>query len=246
MIDDSNLTFYLQGYRDTTQAQAALRSVRNVYPAARVLLVSDGDSSTAWRRLASRFGAELTYGSRLYPVKNGGRMIQRMLDLYLASPTLWLIKLDTDSRVHRPFTHLPDKVSLFGTLEWETTKTREHLDFPNLQGGCIGFTRSAAEAITESRLLLSERLLDPVSTFADTKDIQQRAERYGLVSFDFILRWVCRELNISMTNHSEIHTVYRGRHPDDGGGFAVTHPHKVPPSWLSLTRYRWWIRRNFG
>ncbi len=244
MIQDRDLTFYVQGYRDARQAKRALASLRSVYPSARTLLVSDGDPSTVWRRLASRFRAELTMGERLYPVRNGGRMIQRMLDLHLAEPTRWLVKIDTDSRVHRAFGELPETDCLFGTPEWKTTNKVESLDFPNLQGGCVGFAGDAVRRISDSGILESESLLDPPATYADVEDIRRRAADLGLISFDFMLRWVCRELGLPMVAHPEIDTRYCGMQPPDGGGYAITHPHKLPPPIWSPRRLRDSLRRR--
>jgi len=84
---------------------------------------------------------------------------------------------------------------VFGTLEWETSQGKSRLDFPNVQGGCLGFMLESARMIADSGLLLSERLADYRETYADNQDIIIRAEKMGLISADFIIRYACRQLD---------------------------------------------------
>jgi hypothetical protein len=165
-------------------------------------------------------------GERLYTLENGGKMIQRMLDAFLENPSAYLVKIDTDTRVHRRFHHLPEGRMLFGTIEWETAGRRTRLEFPNLQGGCIGFTQEAAREIADSGLLLSNALIDYRKTYADNPDIIMRAEKSGLISMDFVVRYVCRQLCIPLVSFDEVYSIWRGDISSDGAGYAMTHPHK--------------------
>lgn len=224
--DDSDITFYIQVYRDFQDAEHCLKQLRLHYRTSRVIIISDGDNDSRYERLSSQFNTEYRKGERLYPVEHGGRMLQRMFDAFLEQPSSYLIKLDTDTRVHRRLQYTPRGKVVFGTLEWETHQGKTKLDFPNIQGGCLCFTLDSARAIADSKLLLSERLLDYRETYADNPDIIARAQNVGLISSDFVIRYVCRQLNIPFIQFDEVKSLYRGRIPSDGGGFAVTHPHK--------------------
>ncbi|MEM9882966.1 MAG: hypothetical protein AAF800_08625 [Planctomycetota bacterium] len=222
---DRDLTFYFQVYRDPREARWCLTQLRRVYPGATVMLVSDGDDRSPWKRLAERFNAHCHIGQRLYGTEHGGRMLQRMLDLFADRPTPYLIKIDTDTWAHRRLGYLPTGRKVFGTLEWYTFGRREPLGFPNVQGGFVGYTREAATLIRSSKVLLSPRLRDYANTYADVEEIRGRAER-GMVSSDFLTRYACRSLGIECEEFGEVKSKYRGWVAETDGQFAFTHPHK--------------------
>jgi hypothetical protein len=238
---DPDLTFFLQVYRDHGLARACLTGLRRVFPAARVILVSDGDDDPRHAALAGRCGAEYVRGERLSAVRRGGQVVQRMLDLFLQRPSPWLFRIDTDTRVHRRFRWLPAGTCVFGTLEHETQAHHEPLDPPCVQGGCIGFTRSAVELLASSRVFASPALEDWAGTWATSRDARERA-RNGRVSFDHLVRWGYRELALPPRDFAEVRCVWRGRVPNPGLRYAVTHPHKrwwqVPRLYASL-----WLSR---
>jgi len=238
---DPDLTFFLQVYRDHGLARACLTGLRRVFPAARVILVSDGDDDPRHAALAGRCGAEYVRGERLSAVRRGGQVVQRMLDLFLQRPSPWLFRIDTDTRVHRRFRWLPSGTCVFGTLEHETQAHHEPLDPPCVQGGCIGFTRPAVELLASSRMFASPALEDWAGTWATSRDARERA-RNGRVSFDHLVRWGYRELALPPRDFAEVRCVWRGRVPNPGLRYAVTHPHKrwwqVPRLYASL-----WLSR---
>ena len=222
---DNDLTFYLQVYRDTREARWCLTNLRRLYPTANVLMVSDGDPDPVWPKIAQRYNARYIAGQRLYNTEHGGRMIQRMLDLFAENPTAYLIKIDTDTWAHRRLNHLPTGCKVFGTLEWSTWAKDEPLGFPNVQGGFVGYTREAVTMIRSSRVLISNRLLDYANTYADVEEIRVRAEK-GMVSSDFLTRYACRCLGIECEEYKEVKSKYRGWVRETQGQFAFTHPHK--------------------
>lgn len=229
---DTALTFHVQVYRDHWLAQRCLARVRALFPGARLLLVSDGDPDPRWARLAARHAAEYVRGERLYALQHGGAIVQRMLDLFVQAPTPWLLRIDTDTRVHRRFRWLPDGLCLFGTLEHRTHGYGEALVPPCVQGGFIGITRAAAERLHGSGLFSSPRLRDHGATWADTRDTRERA-RHGRVSFDHLVRYGARQLDITLVEFDEVRSVWRGRIDNRGLRYAATHPHKP---WWQLPR----------
>ncbi len=224
--DDEDITFYVQVYRDYPYAEACLKHLRRHYRRSRVIIISDGDDDPRYEQLAERYLADYIAGEALYPVENGGKMVQRMLDAFLTKPSDYLFKIDTDTRIHRRFRYLPKGRCVFGTLEWETSRGQAKLDFPSVQGGCTGFTLESAREIAESKLLLSSDLLDYGQTYADNPDILYRAEKKGIISTDFVKRYVCRQLGIPLISFNEVYSVYRGDIALTGSGYAITHPHK--------------------
>lgn len=224
---DHDLTFYLQVYRDVREARWCLTNLRRVYPRAQILLVSDGDDNPVWTKMAKRFNARYFAGARLYRTEYGGRMIQRMLDLFAENPTPYLIKIDTDTWAHRRLQSLPTGCKVFGTLEWTTWAGRQPLGYPNVQGGFVGYTREAVQLMRSSKLLISTRLQDYENTYAaDVDDIRKRAAQRGLVSFDFLTRYACKSLGITCEEYDEVKSQYRGWVPETDGQYAFTHPHK--------------------
>lgn len=229
---DADLTFHLQVYRDHALARRCLVGLRAVFPRARVVLVSDGDPDPRWPRLAERHALEYVRGERLYAVHHGGAIVQRMLDLFAQTPTRWLLRIDTDTRLHRRFRWLPAGQCLFGTLEHRTHGHGEALVPACVQGGFMGFTRSAAERLQGSGVFLAPGLRDYAATWADTRDARERA-RNGRVSFDHLVRYGCRQLALPLLDFEEVRSVWRGRIDNRGLRYAATHPHKL---WWQLPR----------
>jgi len=238
-VPDGDITFFLNVYRDFALARRCLRRLRVHYPRSRVLVVSDGDRDPRYRVLASELGLAYSEGERLYLRTCNGGLVQRMLDLFLAEPSACLIKLDTDTLVHRRFRWLPSGACVFGTLEHRTNKYGERLEPPNVQGGCLGLTLAAARRLSESAVFSSPRLSDPHETWARCRDMAERVAA-GYVSFDFLVRYGCSELGIPAVEFDEVRSLWRGRVANPGLRYAATHPHKSAAlsllSWLGRSR----------
>lgn len=225
---DRDLTFFMQVHRDIRSANWALGHLRRHFPDARLLIVSDNDDDPWWADVAKRFGGLYFNGEYLYGTESGGRIVHRMLEVFMLAPTPYLFKIDTDTMTHRRFASLPTGRCVFGTLEYRTFAKKIPLKgLPSVQGGFVGYTRRAAEDIWRSGVLVSDRLVkDYAGTYADTPEIAARADE-GMVSTDFLLRYACRQLAIDCREFADVRSRYRGwvptRTPDE---FAFTHPHK--------------------
>jgi hypothetical protein len=226
MIDDPDLTFFMNVYRDFALAQRSISAVRLHYPKARLVVVSDGDDDRRYEELGRTLAFEYVKGERLIGVEHGGAFVDRMLRLFLKQPTPYLLKIDTDTIVHRRLRSLPTDTCVFGTLEHYTAGLGEALDPPNVQGGCIGLTVDAARLLADAGVFSAAELLDPFSTWALCTDMIFRVRRRGLVSDDFLLRYGCAKLSIVPVESPEIHSLWWGCIENPGLRYAITHPHK--------------------
>lgn len=220
---DEDLTFFSLTYRDYDATAECLADLRKHYPGSRVILRSDGDTDPRLPTLAERHDADFRAESRLFGIENGGAIIERMLLLFLEKPTRYLFKIDPDTVIHRRFRYLPVRSGLFGTLQTVP-------ETPSIQGGCMGFTRDAAEQILQSGMLRDGRLREPARFIDDSPyffRMTDRADRCGLASFDWVVPWVASELGIPIYPFDEVNSGWRQAPPNPDGRYAVTHPRAV-------------------
>ena len=217
---DDDLTFFSLTYHDYEATADCLRDLRKHYPTSRAILRSDGDADDRLPVLANRNNVEFRSESRLFEIENGGAIIERMLELFLERPTKYLFKIDPDTAIHRRFKYLPARNGVFGTLQCE-------LETPSIQGGCMGFTRDAAEQILRSGRLRDRRLKEPAKFINDSPyffPMADRANRCGLASFDWTVSWIVSELRIPIYGFDEVNSGWRQAPPNPDDRYAVTHP----------------------
>lgn len=215
---DDDLTFHMQVYHDFERAEQALTSLREHFPRSRMLVVSDGDRDLRFASFRERFDAEVHYCERLYPLKFGGQMIERMFSLW-GMQSDYLFKIDPDACVHRRFRFLPEEpIAMFGNCK-------------PIQGGCMGFTREAGKRLLSSGLLADPILTQPERSWALLPDgalhepLWAGIQRNGLIRTDWIFAYCSRELDIPQVGFSEIYSRWREPVPDEID-VAVSHPHK--------------------
>jgi len=217
---DEDLTFFALTYKNYDATAECLTDLRKYYSKSRVILRSDGDPDPRFPILAQRHHVDFYGESRLFGIENGGMVIERMLVLFLENPTQYLFKIDPDTVIHRRFRYLPVRSGLFGTLQCEP-------ETPSIQGGCMGFTRDAAEQILQSQLLRDSRLREPARFINDSPyfyRMAHRANRCGLASFDWMASWIASELGIAMYSFDEVNSGWRQPPPNPEQRYAVTHP----------------------
>ena len=220
---DTDLTFLLGLYQDLPLARRALSWVRTHYPSSRIIVRSDGDENVENKSLVDDFGVDYFVGERLYPYQNGGKMIEAMLQLFHQSPTRYLIKMDTDTALHRRFGSLPSQHGLFGSIQQAPNRAL------SIQGGGVGMTDLCVKQILESRLLQDSRLQDPRKYRHESiyfSRLKGRVKRTGLTSFDWVLGWVCVELDIPQFDCREFYCrgLIEHSHPNKNLEYALTHP----------------------
>jgi hypothetical protein len=217
---DDDLTFFALTYKNYDAAGQCLADLRKHYAASRFILRSDGDPDSRLAILAQRYNVDFRDELRLFGIENGGAVIERMLTLFLEKPTRYLLKIDPDTVIHRRFRYLPLRSGLFGTLQTEQ-------ESPSIQGGCMGFTRAAAEQILQSDLLRDNRLREPANFINDSPyfvRMTDRANRCGLASFDWIVPWVASQLGIPVYSFDEVNSGWQQAPPNPNQRYAVTHP----------------------
>jgi hypothetical protein len=217
---DDDLTFFALTYKNYDAAAQCLADLRKHYSSSRVILRSDGDPDARLPILAKRHQVDFREESRLFEIENGGAVIERMLELFCEKPTRYLLKIDPDTVIHRRFQYLPGRSGLFGTMQTEE-------ETPSIQGGCLGFTRDAAEQILQSQMLRDSRLKDPAKFISDSPyffRMAHRADRCGLSSFDWILPWIAGELRIPIYAFDEVNSGWQQAPPNPNQRYAVSHP----------------------
>lgn len=224
------MVFYMQVYRDAELAAAALGHLRTHYPLSRVILRSDGDDDPVFGAIARAYHTEYMQDNRLYSCDRGGAMIERMLRLFLERPGDFLMKIDTDTRIDRPLSRMPqDDDGIYGTLVSGL-----------IQGGCVLFTRAAANRLLASDILRSPELCSSDATWAPATVrplLAERAAHSGLLSFDWMLHWACLKTGIRMHDHPEIKSEWLHCADNRSRRFSVVHPDKfmhLPPGALRL------------
>jgi hypothetical protein len=220
---DDDLTFFTLVYKNYNEMVDCLRDLRAHYPASRVILRSDGDSDPRFPTLAAAGNVDFREELRLFGIENGGAVIERMLVLFLEKPTGYLFKIDPDTVIHRRFRYLPLLSGVFGTLPCEQ-------ETPSIQGGCMGFTRDAAEQILESGLLRDTRLKQPAKFINHSPyffRMADRANRCGLASFDWIVPWIASELRIPIYSFDEVNSGWRQPPPNPNQRYAISHPRSL-------------------
>jgi len=206
-------------YRDSELADWSLTELRKHYPTARVQLISDGDDDKVWFSLMKKHQTELHFGIRLYETDRGGAMIHRMLKRWADNSTRYLIKIDSDTHVHRRFNWLPEGTKcLFGSHQHGSNFGT------SLQGGCIGIGYDAAMDMYKRNLFLNVSLKNYRDTWATNETLIKRAES-GLIAFEWVLCYVVKKkTDFPLLSCSEIMSRYRELVPNDDLKYAVTHP----------------------
>ncbi|MBB4659076.1 hypothetical protein [Parvularcula dongshanensis] len=222
---DEDLVFFMPVYEDAQVAFRALTRLRRYYPGSRLVVLSDGDDTFPGEAVQRRFGAEYVLGENLYGIEHGGRMVHRILEHYMRAPARYLVRLDSDARIDRRFSWLPEADGLYGKVG-ERSGT--------VQGGALLLTHGAAAKLYDERTLLSDKLLDPARSWGrySTKANLDRKLGLGTVAYDKVIHWACVEAGVPTRGFSEIYSVWKAA-PDDleianaDERYAVVHPDKM-------------------
>jgi len=221
-LTQTDLTFYLNVYHDLDLLPDCLDQLRTVYPQSHVIIRSDGDSDPDIATIARTYNSECYYGERLMVIEKGGEIVHEMVRLFLNNETAYLLKIDPDTRVVRPFRALPDDCAVFGTLQNQG-------ELFSIQGGCLGFTREAAQKFYSSKFCLDPALSERPPAWVITEDLARRPMELGLTSIDWVVGWGCKEMGVALIDWPEIMSEWQVTPENEDLRYAVTHPHKPGP-----------------
>lgn len=196
-----NAAFFIAVYRDQPLATSLIESLARVYPESRRLICSDGDRRLDFERFCVIHGCDYLDGERLKLSRFGGQWLVRMLNFYLSVCNAdYLIKLDPDSRLIRPFSAIPE-AQIFGRLA--SNGVKEYV-----QGGAIGIRRDAATEILQSELLLMPKYRRTEYSYRRYREpyLQEgeTASNERLIAADVILSDVAECLNLQIADWAEI------------------------------------------
>ncbi|MCE9582432.1 MAG: hypothetical protein K8T20_08065 [Planctomycetes bacterium] len=212
-----------------THPGTSLQHLRESYPDSRLVLIVDGDSENLprYQAVGREFRAQVLPGEPYFNLASGHRYVERVLRQGLAGPERYLFKIDPDTRIWRRFSWLPDFPCAFGTLETVTMAFGVRVGHPpNVQGGCMGYTREVIEGVLASGLLSSDRCVtNAASGWSRNKDCEHMVAR-GKVHDDFLSSWAVDAAGFPLCQHPEIASYWREAVPNENLAYVVTHPHK--------------------
>ncbi len=208
-----------------------LGAIRQHNPKSRILIQPSESSASKirqWRASTIDLDVDWLEPLPIHTSGSGITMTGAMLDAYLQMPHRpgYLIKVDLDARVHRPFHRIPKNSSgVFGTLEHFTHSGTSFGDFPNVQGGCYGMSRETAQQIRDAAILERTDFKENPGIWVDGVSEWRNLPELKITLEDGLLRWVTKQLNLKPHPFEEIDSRFR-RILGYEGDFAVTHPHK--------------------
>lgn len=214
--------FLFSTYKDELLAKRLIVELRTAYPEADIICLGDGRLANGFGAFCEAHGVIVERGKRLKLMATGGQWCDRVLQAFFNySLAEVLIKLDPDSRLHRPFKHIPQ-------ADWFGDVRLDGFFRPLIRGGCMGFSRDFAKRLLLSRLL-ENQMYDALpfgylrySTFL--REGEARSEEW--VSFtDGILADAAFRLRVAPTQWDEVCIKFRDPLPADTSPYAVTHPH---------------------
>lgn len=217
---DADLTFSLRTYKDADRLHWCLDNLRRHYPRARVIVISDGDPLIKKSDLLIyKYKVEFFEGENLTGIENGGKLIQRMVELFAKDPTYYLFKIDTDTGIHRRFKWLPWGYGAFGQLQHDGYLC-------SLQGGFMGMSYEVVADIYKSGLCQSPDLVDYKSSYALSPFILDYCESRGKIGEDWIWGYIFAKLGVPLFGFNEVKSYWLDYIPNPDLEFAITHPCK--------------------
>src|SRR4051812_48369707 len=98
------------------QVESGLGHLRSAYPDAPVTVISDGVPDARYDDVCRRHGVNYVRGAYLKRTECGGRWWDRCLREGLKLGAKWIVKMDADTKVWRPF-RTPPPFPLSGTVD---------------------------------------------------------------------------------------------------------------------------------
>jgi hypothetical protein len=211
-----DIGFFLATYRDELLLDRLLSEIRTHYPHAPIAVLEDGSQRAM--AISGKHGASYDWQPRAKLAIQGRLWIVNLLQIGMTLNVEHCIKIEPDTRIHRPFAYLPD-AQIAGTLTNGM-----------IEGGCVYFKRNAIAQILRSQKLWDEKYrtgyaYKRYSQFRHNHELYNDSEEILLA--DSIINEVVRELKMDVQNWDEVRIRFRESVPDHHN-FAATHPHPYP------------------
>ncbi|MBX9669729.1 MAG: hypothetical protein K2X93_19050 [Candidatus Obscuribacterales bacterium] len=216
--------FYIQCCGERTELLRVVYEIKKCYPTSRIIICFDGDrdDKSALALLRSEPNVDMVEGEQLYRVEHGGAVCHRMLQLFLEKPADFLIKVDPDTRVVKPFSFWPTVDRYFGGT---IVMSGESI---SIQGGCMIFSRQLCLELYESGILLSDELKPPTSAWVGSAPTRYRAQVLGLTSHDWTIAYAIARLGVEVSWHPQVLSRWESLRLRDIPSYysaAVIHPY---------------------
>lgn len=215
--------FFFSVYEDYELCRRLVRQIRRYYPSATAIAVSDGPiTDPDWEDFCCQNRVQhFVTPDRQKIQEYGGRWLHRLLFIALrASTESWLIKLEGDSMLHRPFRN-------YGKGQINASLSKR--GFP--RGGCISFRRSAVIQLVDSGFLLDSRYRQAeflYHRYGKWKHPYEKSDDRPVVCADSVLGDAIARLELDLQQWDEVNILFRG--DPEIGDYAATHPHPLPPA----------------
>lgn len=221
MVGGIASAFFIGVYQDQSEARENILILKALYPESPILSIADGVENSSYQTFCSDLKVIYQQGLRLKLMNKGGLWTERFLKLYLEQTNSdYLIKIDPDTGIHRSLRYLPE-CDLFGSVI--NDQDRSHI-----QGGAIGFSRSAARKIVNSGLLGSQeycthRYAYPRYQPPYLKTGEDSSSQWLSVE-DLIVFDVALKLGLKIQDYAEVSCHWR---TPALGDFAFVHPNRT-------------------
>ncbi len=213
-----DLIFLVNVYNDQHLAKRLIQQIKN-HHICDIIVIGDGvkledycKQNTIWFE-CNRAKAE----------RQKGLWTQRYLELFLKHTNAkHLLRVDPDTCVWRSCILPEGEYDLFGHIEPLRYK------YPYIRGGCIGFTRSAAEKIISSQYLLDKNYEHFNYQRYKHHRWDHEEESDEKIAFqDWIIGDVVHRLNLKQKNWEDICILGNQKIIPKKKSYSITHPHPL-------------------
>lgn len=220
----TNICFLFAVYQEFDLATRLLDQIKQFYPTADVVCVTDGTHDPVFESICELRRAEYIKGEQRKLRQLGGSWIERLYQAAIDNSSADLIvQLDPDSFILRQFNYFPN-ADVSGSIVVGNN------GYSFLQGGCKLYKRETLRKILESGLLQDteyavnskyyyQRYMPPYLMPGETPSLQLVATE------DHILTNIFTRLNLQVEEWSDVYCRVREACPDPER-YAVIHPVK--------------------
>lgn len=225
MVGAVNWAFVLHVYQDEEYAAALLPQLRQCHPDAWIGCIFDGGSPSLLLPIARTHRIELHQGQRLKLNQYGAAWTKRWMEMARGKGD-WIIRLDPDCWVHRPFRTEPTG-DIAGTA---VCRLLHHHAI--IRGACSAYRAGAVNRILRSGLLdancYRNSLLYAYRRYGEWRFPNEVESNELIYSEDGTIGHIAKRLGLSLENWEEVRICFREaefENPDLQ--WAVTHPHRI-------------------